>query len=795
MYAKVILLSPPFSELTYLLPSFFPEDFWKTGMRVLVPVGGKKKNSLRSAFISAIQEKSELPADIKYKSLFFPLECTPLLSPELVELSRCLGKRHAFQPGTVYGHVLPANLRSPAGKLRWRPDQNHPDQDLRELFNAETPVLEKAAQDLLSAKAYFLSGKLDEAEREICSLKVDPPWPLRPYAKKKIAILDYLHEHGSQSRRKLLNEFGSTCNQTLQKLISDGCIAINLDDLDDANILSELEEPLNDAVLKLNTEQDKAVQELRYAFESNKPECRLLFGVTGSGKTAVYMELIGQSLAQGKSVFLLAPEVALAHKLYRDAQNALQGSPIYFYHGYQTASRREKIFRELACRTKPCLVIGSRSALFLPVPAPGCVILDEEHDSSFKQDEGFVYHAKEVAWFRVSQNQGLMLLASATPDLRSYQGAQSGNLPQSKLTHRISGREMPPMRLVDISPRAGMSAAGAINASSDKILAEECEEELLACLERGEQAVILLNRRGYAPLIFCVECKHTLRCPHCEIGLAYHKNINKLVCHYCGYSLPYPCSCPDCGKSNFLPVGEGTEKLEERLENLARQPILRLDRDNVRRSGKMEEILEDFARQKSPFLVGTQMLSKGHHFPNVTLVLVADGDIGLNMPDYRAAEKTFQLLVQAGGRAGRGEKQGKVLVQTRNRKHYCWEYILNYDYAGFAEAELARRKRNLYPPYTNLAMLRLSYPANSPQGIQALNDLGRDLRARAKAAGLILLGPAPAPIAMLRGQRRYQCLLKCTEWKLAREFYFYVKKHPASKLLHISLDLDPVNMM
>lgn len=795
MYAKVILLSPPFSELTYLIPAYFSETFWKAGMRVLVPVGGKNKNSLRSAFISSIQEKSDLPPGIKYKTIFFPLECDPLLSPELVDLSLCLGERQAYQPGAVYGHVLPANLRSPNVRLRWRPDQNHADLDLGELFNADPAIIEKTARDLANGNAYFLSGSLDEAEREICSLKIDPPWPVRPAAKKQIAILDYLHEHGSKSRRQLLNAFDFPCSQPLKKLISAGHIAINLDDSNDADSLSELEDASDETVFRLSAEQDKAALELKQALESDLAECRLLFGVTGSGKTAVYMDLIRHCLAHGKSAFLLAPEVALAHKLYRDSQNALNGTPIYFYHGYQTAARREKIFRELAARKNPCLVIGSRSALFLPVPAPGCVILDEEHDGSFKQDEAFVYHAKEVAWRRVSSNRGLLLLASATPDIRSYQAAQSGILRQSQLPHRISGREMPPMRLVDIGPRAGMSAAGSINASSDKILADECEHELLSCLEKGEQAVILLNRRGYAPLIFCVECKHTLRCPHCEIGLAYHKNVDRLICHYCGYSLPYPSPCPDCGKINFIPVGEGTEKLEERLESLARQPILRLDRDNVRRAGKMEEILADFANQKSPFLVGTQMLSKGHHFPNVTLVLVADGDIGLNMPDYRAAEKTFQLLVQAGGRAGRGKKQGKVLIQTRNRKHYCWEYILKYDYKGFAEAELARRKRSLYPPYINLAMLRLSYPANSRHGSAALDELGRDLRLRAKAAGMIMLGPAPAPIAMLRGHRRYQCLFKCHEWKLVRDLYFFAQKHPASKHVQIFLDLDPVNMM
>lgn len=792
MFAKVLLLSPPFSELTYSLPPYFPENFWKVGLRVLVPLGSKKKSSLRSAVISALQETSGLPAKIKIKDIFFPLEVSPLLSPDLIALSQCLGERHAYQPGSVYGHVLPANLRADDARLRWRQTEMHRDLNLRSLYSASPYELSQVAHDLLQQKAYFISHTQDEAEREICSLKIDPPWPVRPAAKRQVAILDYLHENGSQSRRKLLNHLGSEAQHPLQKLLALGYVSLKLDDED---TISDLVIPPGPSNLILNSEQKMAFTQLSAALDSDHAECRLLYGVTGSGKTAIYMELIRKCLAKGQSVFLLAPEVALAHKLHRDAQSALSQAPIYLYHGYQSAAKREKIFKELSALKQACLLVGTRSALFLPVPRLCAVILDEEHDSSFKQDETFAYHAKEVAWFRVADNRGLMLLGSATPDLRTYLASSEEKLPQVKLSKRVSGRGLPPMRLVEIGPKAGMSSAGAINATSDKILADECEQELVSCMERGEQAVILLNRRGYAPLIFCVDCNHTLRCPNCEIGLAYHKNIGKLLCHYCGYSLPYPAPCPDCGKTNFLPVGEGTEKLEERLESIAKQPILRLDRDNVRRPGKMDEILEDFARQKTPFLVGTQMLSKGHHFPNVTLVLVADGDIGLNMPDYRAAEKSFQLLVQAAGRAGRGIKPGKVLVQTRNKRHYCWDFILNYDYEGFAQAELAKRKKHLYPPYINLAMLRISYPADSTKGAEALAALSKDLSTRARSTDIRMLGPAPAPIAMLRGQKRFQCLFKCKEWKFVRDMYFYAQKHPASRHLQLFLDLDPVNMM
>lgn len=791
MFAKVTLLNPPFSELTYTLPDYFPAAFWKKGLRVLVPMGGKKKSSPRPGFISSLESESRLPEDIKYKNIFFPLESSPLLPPDLADLSFSLAARQAFKPGAVYGHILPQGLRSAKTRLRWRPGLNKPDLDLASLFKLGYGAWADAARDLIDGNAFFLSGARDSAEREICFLKTDPPWPLRPAASRQAAILDYLYERGPVSRRQLLKALGASFQEPLKKLFSAGLVSISLEE----EASTAVPHPPSPPSLILSPEQQKALEELDAALESDKRECRLLFGVTGSGKTAVYMELIQKCLSRGKSAILLAPEVALAHKLMQDAQSALPDAPLYFYHGYQTPARREKTFLELAQSRGPSLIIGSRSALFLPARDLACVILDEEHDASFKQDEAFPYHAKEAAWFRLGKSPGLMLLASATPDLRSWQAGLSGALPQSRLTKRIMDRRLPPMRLVDIGSEAGMSSAGSINSPSAKILADECERELCGCLERGEQAVILLNRRGYAPLIFCVGCGKTLRCPNCGIGLAYHKNIGRLLCHYCGHSIPFPAPCPDCGQTDFLPVGEGTEKLEERLESLAKAPILRLDRDNARRAGRMEEILRDFALQKSPFLVGTQMLSKGHHFPNVTLVVVADGDSGLNMPDYRAAEKTFQLLVQAAGRAGRGEKPGKVLIQTRNRNHYCWDYILNYDYEGFAKAELERRRKRLYPPFVNLAMLRISYPLTLEDGARAVASLGAELRARAKAAGAVMLGPAPAPLPMISGQKRFQCLFKCKEWQTARDLYLSALKSPASKGLKLFLDLDPVNMM
>ena len=295
--------------------------------------------------------------------------------------------------------------------------------------------------------------------------------------------------------------------------------------------------------------------------------------------------------------------------------------------------------------------------------------------------------------------------------------------------------------------------------------------------------------------MYCIDCGKVARCPHCDIGLTYHKGRERLVCHYCGYSVPFPSPCPSCKGLHFHPMGQGTARVEEYIGTLLPPGgrVLRLDRDSTRRPGRMEEILESFARQEAQVLVGTQMLSKGHHFPHVTLAVVADGDIGLNLPDYRAAERTFQLLVQSSGRAGRGGKPGQVIIQTRDVNHYCWQYVKNGDYEGFYEHEIALRRRRRYPPFINLALLRISYPMDWVDGPTQLARITALLRSESK--GVTVLGPAPAPLPLLRGRRRFQCLLKAGDWQSIRALYGVLLPLASPPNLRISLDIDPVNML
>lgn len=537
----------------------------------------------------------------------------------------------------------------------------------------------------------------------------------------------------------------------------------------------------------LTDEQQTALDEMTDTLAKGGG-AHLVHGVTGSGKTVLYLEMARRCLEQGRSVMLLAPEVALACKLYRNVIDHFSQAKPVFYHGYQSPKKRELTFTGLAREDNPVIIVGTRSALFLPVADLGMVVLDEEHDESFKQEDRLAYQAKEVAWYRVDRTGGLLVLGSATPDVKTFHAAQGGAIPVSTLKKRVGDSVLPAVELVDIASLT----------NSTQPFSPHTLEILKQTVKDGNQAIVMLNRRGYAPLMYCLDCGETVRCPECEVGMTYHKGRERVVCHYCGLSYSYPLLCAKCGGSNFIPMGEGTERLEEHLiESLPEgTKVLRLDKDATRRQERMEEILGAFRRGEAQVLVGTQMISKGHHFPKVTLVVVADGDLGLNLPDYRSTERTFQLLVQVAGRAGRGESPGRVLIQTRNPNHPIWSEVLSGDYTGFFEREITRRRMFGYPPFSKLALIRISFPADYKDGSEAVSLFARVLTQYASGLEVTVLGPAPAPLGMLRGRKRFNCLLKGSDWGKVRTLYAHLAQaNPNPKKVRTSLDLDPLTTL
>ncbi|MBO4336030.1 MAG: primosomal protein N' [Desulfovibrio sp.] len=785
MFLRIALLSAPYSVLTYQSLEEFPDDFWKPGLRVIVPLGSK---SWRTGIIVGTDREPNLDPGITIKNVLWPLEMQPFLRGDLLELMAEMARRQGEAPGQVARGFLPLGLRNLSLVLHTVEKNRTRLVKLSEIASANASERAHWADELLKGKASLVPKQQTATDEEKYDLACDPPWPVRPHASLQLEVLEYLFNHGPKNRRQLSAALGSPALAAVKKLCAAGHLRLSVEGDEEAlSCASHALLPPAERPFTLTTAQKTVVEALSQKLTQDLPCSALLFGVTGSGKTAVYLALARLCLEAGQSVFLLVPEVALAFKLLNDTRTLSPDLPVLFYHGYQPAAQRENTWRSLE-KSGPCLVIGTRSALFLPVARLGLVILDEEHDASFKQEDGLRYHAKEIAWFRTQQHKALLLLGSATPDVRTYYAAQAKGLPMLRLPERISGKPLPPIELVDVREHRALS-------ESVPLLAKKSLETLEATLARGEQAVILINRRGFSPSLYCLDCGKSEHCPDCEIGLTYHKARGRLVCHYCGFSRPFPSPCSSCGSASFLPLGQGTERLTEELSSVLGQNILRLDRDSTRRPGQMEAILTAFAHEEAQVLVGTQMLSKGHHFPKVTLVIAADADMGLNLPDYRATERTFQLLLQTAGRAGRGSLPGRVLLQTRDMTHYCWKYLLANDYEGFYATELERRRKYHYPPFSHVALVRLSYARGEDKARDELSLLAHELALACQGLGVQMLGPAPSPLAMLRGRKRFQCLLKSQDWGAIRAAYAAALTRSKAKELRASLDLDPVNML
>ena len=780
---KVYLLSPPYSTLTYQLPEYFPEHIWQKGQRVLVPLG--QKNTLRLGILAGEEKNRLSPGQLK--NIFWPLEESFLTSDYLAMIEE-LANRQMVSPGRILAQVLPGNLKVLPEKFNLA-DENK-EFSIRDAFKDEC-LCQSLSKKWLAGKLSLARGKF-QGKTQLVSIIKEPPWAIMPNASSQWAIMDFLWENGPTARNVLAKLFGSHVYMVLKALLQKGLIVLS--DADEGfpamekNEDDSLDKTASSCSYSLTTQQEQAFNYLKKFLEYRTFETALLHGITGSGKTIVYLELARETLQKGRSVLILGPEIALVRQLYKQAARILKTKNIFIHYGTRSAREKEDLFLHLNNTTDPVVLVGTRSSLFLPIKNLGLIIIDEEHAESYKQEQQFIYQAKEIAYWLAKRDDALLVPGSATPDIKTYFAAENNQIHKVALTKRAGKSVLPSVHLVNLivePPQFGP-------------LSSLPHERLMEVLDKGEQAVILHNRRGYAPVLYCEQCQEIARCVHCQVSLTYHKARQRMVCHYCGLSLPFPIICSHCGSCSFLPLGEGTEKLEEFLtQNLPEDvKVLRLDRDSTRRKGSMEEILDKFARGQAQILVGTQMLSKGHNFPNVTLGIIIDADLGLGLPDYRASERIFQLLIQMAGRAGRGDKPGEVYIQTRNPDHYCWQYILNNDYEGFYSQEIKRRQKFAYPPFVKLALIRLSFPVGWKRKDEFLAGMKRIMLALAGKLNVKVLGPAPAPLQILKGRERYQCLLKSSDWLAIKKLYGLVQKNIARhQKLRLSLDLDPVNML
>ncbi|HKP57824.1 MAG TPA: primosomal protein N' [Polyangiales bacterium] len=515
----------------------------------------------------------------------------------------------------------------------------------------------------------------------------------------------------------------------------------------------------------------------------------LLHGVTGSGKTEVYLRLIAEARARGLGALMLVPEIALTPQLVSRFR-ARFGDELAVLHSELGERERHQAWRSLR-DGQVSLAIGARSALFAPVPRLGVVIVDEEHDGSFKQEEGFRYQARDMALLRAHRAQAVCVLGSATPSLESYRLSQTGKLGLLSMPERATAQSLPPIEIVDLERhRRGPTGS--------QYLSAPLFAELETCLEKGEQAILFLNRRGFAPAMQCSMCAELLRCPACSVSLTQHRRERSLRCHYCDFSTPMEGACPACHSRSFRELGLGTERLESELrEAFPEARVARLDRDTAAADG-VSALLDRLRRGEIDVLVGTQMVTKGHDLPGVTLVGVILADQSMGFPDFRAFERTFQLLTQVAGRAGRGSRPGRVIFQTYQPHHYALQHARTHDYLGFCQAELAARRELGYPPFSRLIAVRIDAGSETEtrRRAQELAALARECP-EVQAGTVALLGPAPAPIERLRGRYRYRFLLRSRERAALRAVAKVLVARIDQGLApaRASLDVDPVSML
>lgn len=569
---------------------------------------------------------------------------------------------------------------------------------------------------------------------------------------------------------------------TVKALINSGIAAVVERDVD-ARAGDEAFTPA--AAPELMPEQAEAVRSLEAALAAGAFSVHLLHGVTGSGKTEVYLQAIGRLAGTGKGAIVLVPEIALTPQLLGRFRKRFGGRTAVLHSGLTDRERADEYRRIRGGDV--AVAVGARSAVFAPFEKLGLIIVDEEHENSYKQDEGLRYHARDTAIMRAKYENAVALLGSATPSLESYYNARAGKYRYLRLAHRVDHRPMPEVLIVDVKAQP-----------KNSLYSPRLVEDIARRIEKNEQTLLLLNRRGFSSVLICRDCGAAVKCPSCSVSLTYHKSEQKLKCHYCGHLAQTPDKCPVCKSIEMKMIGSGTQKIEEEVQALfpgAR--IKRMDSDAIKGRDAYDKLLQQVDRREVDILLGTQMIAKGHDFPAVTLVGVVDADVGLNLPDFRSAEKTFQLITQAAGRAGRGDAVGEVVIQTMNPAHYSIRHSTTHDYDGFYHEELVYRKELRYPPVGRMVKLEFRSP-DEKTAAEAATIARNRIRNLLRGKETALLGPAPAPVSRVRGQYRFQLILLSTKReeirRLAVEGRTAVEEKYGRKC-RVIIDVDPVNLM
>ena len=812
---RVVSVAVPFpglDRLDYEVPAELPVP--EAGTRVLVPLGTR-------AVTGCVVDRSGSPPATPLKPLLDVLDVEPLLPAGVVRLALWVGEYYACGAGEAVAAAMPplawvvSERRAeitPAGRtaLAGRPGDAR--RRLLEILSDGAPhrvaaldpgagrrgpgrargggrgaLLAAMAREGLVRLTQPLTGAASAFRTvRVARLTADGRARLAAGAslgRRQREVLERLEAAPGGVAAPVLTA-GGVPGGTLRRLAELGAVTLASEVVErEPEAIDPLDVPEPPA-RTLTPRQRQVVEALESSAGTGDFEVALLHGVTGSGKTEVYARLARAAVARGRQALILVPEIALTPAIAARLRPAFGARVAIQHSGLSDGARHDQWHR--IRRGEVDVVVGTRSAVFAPLPSTGLIVVDEEHDASYKQDENPRYHGRDVAVMRGKRDGALVVLGSATPSLESFRHADGGRYRRFTLPQRIGSRPLPAVRVVDM--REELAAHGA-----DVVVSSALAEAIDARLERREQTLVLLNRRGFAASLLCRGCGHTLECPDCSVSLTFHRAAGRARCHYCGYSRSRPAACPRCSGTVLEHVGFGTERVQAELER--RWPaarVARLDRDTVRRRGAAARLLQRVARRELDVLVGTQMVAKGHDFPGVTLVGVVSADIGLGVPDFRAAERTFQLLTQVAGRAGRGSAPGEAIVQTLHPGHYAIRHACDQAYAPFYQEELRFRRALRYPPVVSLvsAVVHGTIRDRTVRDSAALAA-----RLRAAPGRFTVLGPAPAPLARLRGRYRVQIFLKGGRRVEMREALLRVlDEHPRLKR-SVLVDVDPVSML
>lgn len=815
-FVEVALPLPLKQTFTYRLPVGLQENI-KIGARLLVPFGKRQLTGYAVALHSNLSPELEIEPEMVKDALEL-LDAEPLLTSEIVRLTQWAADYYSASWGEMLKASLPAGINATVEQVYTITAKGRDEllkissantakvQVLRFLSeNGETssreltgkfgaPHSNRALRELTregwaSIFHRTLTSKVKPKRRKAVRLlapefhKADQ----KPFTETQQRIIETILEAKGEIVFTDLIERADVGASPIQTLAKRGVLEVLVQEVH--------RDPLQDAILPdllnltLTDEQTSVLTEIQKALEAEKYQAFLLHGVTGSGKTEVYIRAMQTTLEKGKSALMLVPEIALTPVFSRRLR-AVFGDAVAILHSNLSTGERFDEWRRLRSG-KARIAIGTRSAIFAPLENIGLIIVDEEHDGSYRQNETPFYHGRDIAIVRSNFADAVIVLGSATPALESFHNAQNGKYNYLTLPNRIGNRPLARAELIDM--RGVFKTAG-----KDSVFAPELIEAIEETHSKGEQSIILLNRRGFSSFVLCRTCGETIRCKNCDITLTYHKREAKLVCHYCNHREKVPRVCPFCESKYLFFLGEGTEQVEDILRRkFSNLRIARVDRDSTSRKHELENTLAAFSEGRLDMLVGTQMLAKGHDFHNVTLVGVISVDAGLGLPDFRSAERTFQLLTQVAGRAGRGSLQGRVLIQTFYPEHYALQHAGTQNYDEFYAEEIRFRKNLNYPPFVALASILIKHQ-NYNYAFDHAAILRECLEKVNGEKNCIILGPAPAPLARLKGEHRLQILVKARNRRHLRETLDFALSEAQEKFCDLRIvyvEIDPVNLL